>query len=124
VQGAADNMDVQLCEVGQRCFKEGPSRLSDRGVGGRQVFLRGGAQPGGDGYAILASGAADFSDMRGTVAIEMMSGDFDDVEAQPGDFLHVFQAVGAPLLLPVRVVNAEFQLHLHFSRQCVIAHLR
>ena len=42
--------------------------------------------------------------MRGAVAIEVMGGDLDDIEAEPGDFLHVFQAIGAPLLLPVRVV--------------------
>jgi hypothetical protein len=47
-----------------------------------------------------------------------MSGDFDDVEAQLGDFLDVFQAVGAPLLLPVRVINAEFQLRLRFEKRC------
>jgi hypothetical protein len=56
--------------------------------------------------------------MRGAIAIQVMSGDFDDVEAQLGDFLDVFQAVGAPLLLPVRVINAEFKLRLRFEKRC------
>jgi hypothetical protein len=50
--------------------------------------------------------------MRGAVTVEMMSGDFDDVETQLGDFLHVLKAIGAPLLLPVRIIDAEFQLLL------------
>jgi hypothetical protein len=67
---------------------------------------------GRDRDAVVSGGAADFRNMRRAVAIEVMGGDFDDVETQLGDFLDVFQAVGAPLLLPVRVINAEFQLRL------------
>ena len=78
-----------------------------------RFLLLGWTQSGGDRDAVVSSGAAHFGDMRGAVAIQMMSGDLDDVEAQLGDFLHVFQAVGAPLLLPVRIINAEFQLRLH-----------
>jgi hypothetical protein len=50
--------------------------------------------------------------MRRAITVKMMSSDFDDVETQLGDFLDVVQAVGAPLLFPVRVINAEFQLRL------------
>jgi hypothetical protein len=56
--------------------------------------------------------------MRRAIAVQMMSGDFDHVETKLGDFLDVFQAVGAPLLLPIRVINAEFQLRLHFEKRC------
>ena len=113
VQRAADDVDIEFGEVGQRLLEKGPSRFSDRGVGGRQVSLLGWTQTGGDRDAVVSSGAADFGDMRRAIAVQMMSGDFDDVETQLGDFLDVFQAVGAPLLLPVRVINAEFQLRLH-----------
>src|SRR5437660_7132694 len=44
----------------------------------------------------------------------MMGGDLDDVETKIGDFFDVSQAVGAPLLLPVRVIDAEF--HSRASR--------
>ena len=70
-------------------------------------------QAGSDRDAVVSSGAADFGDMRRAIAVEVMSGDLDDVETELGDFLDVFQAVGAPFLLPVRVINAEFQLRLH-----------
>ena len=75
--------------------------------------LLGWTQARRDRDAVVSSGAANFSDMGCAIAVQMMSGDFDDVETELGDFLDVFQAVGAPLLLPVRVINAEFQLRLH-----------
>ena len=101
-----------LAEVGQRLFEKGPPRFSDRGVDGRQVSLLGWTQSGRDHDAVVSRGTADFGDMRRAIAVQVMSGDFYDVEAQLGDFLDIFQAVGAPLLLPVRVINAEFQLRL------------
>ena len=93
--------DIEFGEVGQRLFEKSPPRLSDRGVGGRQVSLLGWTQAGGDRDAVVSSGTADFGDMRGAVVIQMMSRDLDDVETELGDFLDVFEAVGAPLLLPV-----------------------
>ena len=105
-------------EVGQGLFEKGPSRFSDRRVGGGQISLLGWTQTGCDRDAVVSSGTSDFGDMRGAVAVQMMGGDFDDVETQFGDLLDVFQAVGAPLLLPIRVINAEFQLRLHFEKCC------
>ena len=99
-----------LARLVERLLEEGPPRLSDRRIGGREVLLRGRTEPGGDGDAVVARGAADFVDMRRAIAVQVMRGDLDDVEAELGDLFHVFQAVGAPLLLPVRVINAEFHL--------------
>jgi len=118
VEGAADDVDIELGEVGQCLFEKGPSCFSNRWVGGRHVSLWRGTQPGRDFNSVVFSGAADFSNMRRAIAVQMMGGDFDDVETQFGDFLNVSQAVGAPFLLPVRVVNAEFQLRLHFEKRC------
>jgi hypothetical protein len=118
VEGAADDTDIEFGEFGQGLFEKGPSRFSDRRVGGGQVPLVGWTQSGRDRDAIGSSGAADFHDMRRAIAVQMMSGDFDHVETELGDFLDVFQVIGAPLLLPVRVINAEFQLRLHFEKRC------
>ena len=115
VQSAANDADLEFGEVGQGLFEKGPPRFSDRRVGGREVLLLGWTQAGGDRDAVISSRAADLSNMRRAVAIEVMGGDLDDIEPQFGDFLDVFQAVGAPLLLPVRVINAEFQLRLHLN---------
>ena len=118
VESAADDVDIEFGEVGQRLFEKGPPCFSDLRVDGRQVSLLGRTQSGGNCDTVVSSGTADFGDMRRAVAVQMMSGDFDDVETELGDFLDVFQAVGAPLLLPVRVINAEFQLRLHFEKRC------
>ena len=118
MEGAANDSDLKFGEVGQRLFKKGSSCFSDRWVGGGQVPLLGRTQSGRDRDAIVSSGAADFGDMRRAIAVQMMGGDFDDVETQLGDLLNVPQAVGAPLLFLVRVINAEFQLRLHFEKRC------
>ena len=115
MEGAANDSDLEFGEVGQRLFEKGAARFSNRRVGGRQVSVRGRAQPGCDRDAVVASGTADFGDMLGAITIEVMRGDFDNVETQLCDFLDVFEAVGAPLLLPVRIVNSEFQLRLRIS---------
>ncbi len=94
----------------ERLFEEGAPRLADRRIGRREVLLAGRTEPRGDGDAVVSRGAADFVDMRRAIAVQVMSGDLDDVETELGDLLHVFQAVGAPLLLPVRIINTELHL--------------
>src|SRR5271168_4709057 len=53
--------------------------------------------------------------MRRAIAVQVMSSDFDDVETELGDLFYVFQAVGAPLLLPIRIINAELHLRLQYD---------
>ena len=105
----------------ERLFEEGPPRLSDRRIGGRQVLLGRWTQPRRDGDAVVASGAADLGDMRRAIAVQMMSGDLDDVETELGDLFDVFQAVSAPFLFPVRVVDAELHLRLQVDERTMVA---
>ena len=107
----------------ERLFEEGPPRLSDRRIGGRQVLLGRRTEPGGDRDAVVPGGAADLGDMRRAIAVQMMSGDLDDVETELGDLFDVFQAVGAPFLFPVRVVNAELHLRLQVDERTVVARI-
>ena len=121
MEGAADHVDVELGEVGERLLEEGAPRLPDRRIGGRQVLLRGRAEPGGDRDPVVAGRPTDLGDMRRAVAVQVMGGDLDDVEAEPGDLFDVFQAIGAPLLLPVRVINAELHGLLLFRESVMVA---
>jgi hypothetical protein len=41
MESAADDVDIEFGEVGQRLFEKGPPRLSDRRVGGGQISLLG-----------------------------------------------------------------------------------
>ena len=78
-------------------------------------------QPRRDGDAVVPSGAIDLGDMGLAIAVQMMSGDLDDVETELGDLFDVFQAVSAPFLFPVRVVNAELHLRLQFDERTMVS---
>ena len=86
-----------------------------------RFFWGDGPSPAVIGEAVVAGGAPDLGDMRLAIAVQVMSGDLDDVEAELGDLFDVFQAVGAPFLFPVRVVDAELHLRLQGDERIVVA---
>ena len=61
---------------------------------------------------LFSSERGDLVEVGLAVTADGQSGDLDDVEAELGDLLYVFQAVGAPFVLPVGVVNAELHRFL------------
>ena len=122
MEGSAEDMTIELGEIGRafpRRRHAPPCRMA--GSAEDRFLLERRTQPRRDGEAVLPSGAIHVGDMGLAIAVQMMSGDLDNVETELGDLFDVFQAVSAPFLLPVRVVNAELHLRLQFDERTTVS---